>query len=128
MERNECPCADFGQLITRDRFLTCRTIDADLIDSLPASPLGVHRIDFALNSLPTKKKHKPPAFWPKLLSLLWMIDTLCHPLSNIPEDPARRIDLRILHDRIRQGQNVETDIGAMEASEEQPGDAKYIFD
>ncbi|KAG2192064.1 hypothetical protein INT47_006507 [Mucor saturninus] len=82
-----CPCADFGQIITRDHFLTCRAIDADLIDSLPVSPPGVNRIDFALNSLPTKKKNKPPAFWPKLLSLLWMIDTLCHPLSNIPEDP-----------------------------------------
>ncbi|KAG2190844.1 hypothetical protein INT47_006210 [Mucor saturninus] len=87
MERNECPCADFGQIITRDHFLTCRAIDADLIDSLPVSPPGVNRIDFALNSLPTKKHHKPPAFWPNLLSLLWMIDTLCHPLSNIPEDP-----------------------------------------
>ncbi|KAG2192553.1 hypothetical protein INT47_012777, partial [Mucor saturninus] len=30
MERNECPCADFGQIITRDHFLTCRAIDADL--------------------------------------------------------------------------------------------------
>ncbi|KAG2207221.1 hypothetical protein INT47_012274 [Mucor saturninus] len=88
MERNECTCAGFGQIITRDHFLTFRALDADLINSLPVSPPGVNRIDFALNSLPTKKHHRPPAFWPKLLiSLLWIIDTLCHPLSNIPEDP-----------------------------------------
>ncbi|GAA5813406.1 hypothetical protein MFLAVUS_006884 [Mucor flavus] len=43
-------------------------------------------------------------------------------------DLILKVDLRILHDRIRQGQNVETDIGAMEAAEEQPGDAKYTFD
>ncbi|KAG1458793.1 hypothetical protein G6F56_006310 [Rhizopus delemar] len=43
-------------------------------------------------------------------------------------DLILKVDLRILHDRIRQGQNVETDVGAMEAAEEQPGDAKYIFD
>ncbi|KAI9357551.1 hypothetical protein BD770DRAFT_472877 [Pilaira anomala] len=38
------------------------------------------------------------------------------------------VNLGILHDRIRQGQNVEIDIGAMEAAEEQSGDPKYIFD
>ncbi|CEP13594.1 hypothetical protein [Parasitella parasitica] len=43
-------------------------------------------------------------------------------------DLILKVDLKILHYRIRQGQNVETDIGAMEAAEEQPGDAKYIFD
>lgn len=39
-----------------------------------------------------------------------------------------KVGSRILHDRIRQGQNVEIDIGVMEAAEEQPGDSKFTFD
>ncbi|KAG2205230.1 hypothetical protein INT47_009495 [Mucor saturninus] len=87
MDREECPYADFGAQISRDHFLTCRAIDPELISSLPVSPPGVNRIDFALSSLPTKAKSGPPKFWPALLTILWLIDTLCHPLKNIPEDP-----------------------------------------
>lgn len=43
-------------------------------------------------------------------------------------DLTLKVDLRILHDRIWQGQNVETDIGVMEAAVEKSEDAKYIFD
>lgn len=88
MSREECPCQDFGALISRDHFLTCRAIDPSLFDSLPRSPPGVNRIDFALSSLPTKSKKGPPAFWSALLTILWLIDTLCHPSKNIPEDPS----------------------------------------
>lgn len=87
MGRVECPCADHGTFISRDHFLTCRAIEPGLIDCLPPAPSGINRIDFALSSLPTKASQSPPAFWPALLTLLWYIDTLCHPLKNIPEDP-----------------------------------------
>lgn len=43
-------------------------------------------------------------------------------------DLLMKVDLRILHDRIRQHHNVETDVGVMEAANEQSGDAKYIGD
>lgn len=39
-----------------------------------------------------------------------------------------KVDLRILHDRIRQGYNVETDLRVFEAAEEDPGDVKYVSD
>lgn len=87
MARNECPCQDFGAIITRDHFLTCRSIDPALFESLPVAPPGVHRIDYAINQLPNKSSLPPPAFWPDLLTILWLIDTLCHPSKNIPADP-----------------------------------------
>ncbi|KAI9361354.1 hypothetical protein BD770DRAFT_383250 [Pilaira anomala] len=89
MSREECPCStDMGALISREHFLTCRAILYHLFDSLPVAPPGVHQIDFALNQLPTSANSKPPAFWPDLLTLLWYIDTLCHPTKNIPPDPS----------------------------------------
>lgn len=88
MAREECPCQEFGTLISRDHFLNCRAIDRDLFDSLPAAPPGVNRIDFALNQLPTIASSSPPAFWADLLTILWYIDTLCHPSKNIPPDPS----------------------------------------
>jgi hypothetical protein len=87
MARNECPCQEFGVLISRSHFLTCRAIDSTLFDSLPVAPPGINKIDFALNSLPTKASPSPPSFWPDLLAILWYIDTLCHPNKNIPPDP-----------------------------------------
>lgn len=87
MARAECPCQDFGALISRDHFLTCRAIDPDLFLSLPIAPPGVHQLDFALNQLPLKASSPPPAFWPALLTILWYIDTLCHPSKQIPPDP-----------------------------------------
>ncbi|KAG2231051.1 hypothetical protein BDF21DRAFT_426926 [Thamnidium elegans] len=57
MARNECPCTDFGALISRENFLTCRAIDLEIIDALPvAPPPGVIGVDFAISSLPTKAK------------------------------------------------------------------------
>ncbi|KAL9555501.1 hypothetical protein PS6_002816 [Mucor atramentarius] len=38
------------------------------------------------------------------------------------------VDMRILHDKVRQRYNAETDIGVCEAAEEDPGNAKYIGD
>jgi hypothetical protein len=86
MQRQECPCMS-GAMISRDHFSVCRAIAPSLLSELPASPPGVNRIDFAITSLPIKPNKGPPPYWPALLSLLWYIDTLCHPLSNIPEDP-----------------------------------------
>lgn len=88
MARSECPCQDFGALISRAHFETCRAIDPDLFLSLPAAPPGVNQLDFALNQLPTSAKSPPPAFWPDLLAILWYIDTLCHPSKQIPPDPS----------------------------------------
>jgi hypothetical protein len=88
MARNECPCADFGALISREHFLTCRAIDRDLLDLLPVAPPGVNRIDFAISSLPTNVKSNPPQYWESLLTFLWYVDTLCHPNKNIPPDPS----------------------------------------
>ncbi|KAL0138629.1 hypothetical protein V8B55DRAFT_1564823 [Mucor lusitanicus] len=45
-------------------------------------------------------------------------------VTNLP----LKVDMRILHDRRRQGFDVETNVGAMEAAEEDPGDAKYLSD
>lgn len=88
MARNECPCTDFGALISREHFLTCRAIDRDLLDSLPVAPPGVNKVDFAISSLPTKVKSGPPQYWESLLTFLWYVDTLCHPDKNIPPDPS----------------------------------------
>ncbi|KAI9363175.1 hypothetical protein BD770DRAFT_315419 [Pilaira anomala] len=88
MARVECPCQDFGAMISRSHFLHCRAIDPDLFLSLPAAPPGVNQLDFALNQLPTKASIHPPAFWSDLLAILWYIDTLCHPSKTIPPDPS----------------------------------------
>ncbi|KAI9352434.1 hypothetical protein BD770DRAFT_325880 [Pilaira anomala] len=88
MAREECPCQDFGVLLSRAHLLECRAVDASLFDSLPAAPPGINRIDHAINSLPTKAIQGPPPFWSDLLSLLWYFDTLCHPSKIIPEDPS----------------------------------------
>lgn len=88
MARQECPCADGGVLLSRDHFTSCRAIDSSIIDELPIAPQGVNRIDHAINKLPTKSTDDPPEFWPALLTILWLVDTLCHPLQNIPEDPS----------------------------------------
>ena len=88
MARAECPCQDFGALISRSHFLSCRAIPHDLFDSLPVAPPGVNRLDHAISSLPTTAKVGPPAFWPALLAILWYVDTLCHPSKHIPEDPS----------------------------------------
>ncbi|KAI8066158.1 hypothetical protein BDF21DRAFT_346027 [Thamnidium elegans] len=90
MTRNECPCTDFGALISREHFLTCREIDPEVLDTLPVAPPGVNRIDFAISSLPTKAKasSSPPQYWESLLTFLWLVDTLCHPNKNIPPDPS----------------------------------------
>jgi hypothetical protein len=87
MQREECPCMYLGTLLRRDRFLECHAIVSDLGSSLPVSPLGVDRIDYAVSCLSTNADKGPPPYWPALLSLLWYIDTLCHPSKNIPEDP-----------------------------------------
>ncbi|KAG0743931.1 hypothetical protein G6F57_005860 [Rhizopus arrhizus] len=42
--------------------------------------------------------------------------------------PALKVDLRILHDRVQQRYNIETDVGVFEAAEEEPGNVKYIGD
>lgn len=39
-----------------------------------------------------------------------------------------KVDLRILHDKVRQRYNVETDLGIFETVEEDPGDVKYTSD
>lgn len=87
-QRQPCPCADGGVLISRNHFLTCRAIEPSLVDSLPRCPPNVNRIDYAISCLPTTSQDCPPSYWPALLTLLWYIDTLCHPTKNIPEDPS----------------------------------------
>ncbi|KAF1803651.1 hypothetical protein FB192DRAFT_1279347 [Mucor lusitanicus] len=83
--REECPCTS-GIFISRDHFLSCRALDPYLLDALPPAPIGVHRIDHALNCLPDKASAGPPYFWPALLHLLHAIDCLVHPLAVIAPD------------------------------------------
>ncbi|KAL9536483.1 hypothetical protein MBANPS3_012619 [Mucor bainieri] len=83
--REECPCMS-GEFISRDHFLTCRALDRTLLDALPPAPPGVHRIDHALNCLPTKRSAGPPYYWSALMLLLHAIDSLVHPLAVIPAD------------------------------------------
>ncbi|GAN11484.1 hypothetical protein MAM1_0628c11047 [Mucor ambiguus] len=86
--REECPCmSPAGVYISRDHFLYCRALDPALIDALPPAPPGVHRIDHALNCLPTNASTGPPDYWPALLNLLYAIDCLVHPLAVIAPDP-----------------------------------------
>ncbi|KAK4508996.1 uncharacterized protein ATC70_007344 [Mucor velutinosus] len=86
--REECPCmSPAGVYISRDHFMYCRALDPALIDALPPAPPGVHRIDHALNCLPTNASAGPPDFWPALLNLLYAIDCLVHPLAVIAPDP-----------------------------------------
>jgi hypothetical protein len=65
----------------------CRGIDPRLLCQLPAAPPDVNRIDHALNLLPLKASNGPPPFWSALLEVLYVIDTLCHPLAAIAPDP-----------------------------------------
>ncbi|KAI9468220.1 MAG: hypothetical protein EXX96DRAFT_492886 [Benjaminiella poitrasii] len=81
-----CPCFS-GARITRDHFLVCRAVDHSLVAQLPPSPPLVNRIDHALNSLPLSASAGPPSFWSALLSLLYVVDTLCHPSAHIAPDP-----------------------------------------
>ena len=86
--REECPCrSPFGVYISRDHFLSCRALDGNLLDALPAAPFGVHKIDHALNLLPEKAASGPPPYWSALLALLHAIDCLVHPLAIIASDP-----------------------------------------
>jgi hypothetical protein len=81
-----CPCFS-GARLTRDHFVSgCRAIETDLLDPLPVAPPGINRIDHALNKLPTKASAGPPPFWSALLEVLYVIDTLCHPLATIAPD------------------------------------------
>ena len=84
--REECPCTT-GEFISRDHFLTCRALDRTLLDALPHAPLGVNRIDHALNCLPVRASAAAPYYWSALMLLLHAIDSLVHPLAVIPADP-----------------------------------------
>jgi hypothetical protein len=82
-----CPCFS-GSRLSRDHFVfDCRGIDPSLFSQLPDTPPDVNAIDHALNCLPTKASAGPPPFWPALLELLYVIDTLCHPLATLVHDP-----------------------------------------
>jgi hypothetical protein len=82
-----CPCFS-GSRLSRDHFVfDCRGIDPSLFSQLPDTPPDVNAIDHALNCLPTKASAGPPPFWPALLGLLYVIDTLCHPLATLVHDP-----------------------------------------
>ena len=86
--REECSCmSPIGVHISRDHFLSCRALDGELLDALPSAPLGVNKIDHALNCLPVNPSSGPPPFWSALLSLLHAIDCITHPLAVIPPDP-----------------------------------------
>ncbi|KAG2192063.1 hypothetical protein INT47_006506 [Mucor saturninus] len=85
--REQCPCFS-GEYITRDHFLSYRALESTLWDSLPPSPSPtIHRLDFAISSLPTSASSGPPPYWSELLQLLYAIDCLVHPLANIAPDP-----------------------------------------
>ncbi|KAI9275280.1 hypothetical protein EDC94DRAFT_638353 [Helicostylum pulchrum] len=49
-------------------------------------------------------------------------------VSDTISDLLLKVDMRILHDSVRQRFNVETDLGVLEAAEEDPGDVKYTSD
>ncbi|KAI8967393.1 hypothetical protein BDF20DRAFT_900833 [Mycotypha africana] len=50
--------------------------------------------------------------------------TLADTIKNMP----LKVDLRILHDGIRQRYNVKNEVGVAEVSDEDPGDAKFTSD
>ncbi|GAA5816239.1 hypothetical protein MFLAVUS_009765 [Mucor flavus] len=47
---------------------------------------------------------------------------------DIISDARLKVDMRILNDKTKQRYNVESDISVMKASDEYPGDAKFISD
>ena len=79
-----------GVHISRDHFLSCRALDGKLLDALPSAPLGVNKIDHALNCLPVKPSSGPPPFWSAKLSLLHAIDCITPPLAVRPSNPDPR--------------------------------------
>jgi hypothetical protein len=82
-----CPCFN-GSRLSRDHFaFGCRAIDHQLLSQLPDTGPGINPIDYALNCLPYKASAGPPSFWSALLEILYVIDTLCHPLATIAPDP-----------------------------------------
>lgn len=87
--REECPCmSPPGVFVSRDHFLVCRALNiSSYLNALPDPPPGVHRIDHALNQLPTTAKNGPPSYWSALLEILYAIDCLVHPLATIAPDP-----------------------------------------
>lgn len=48
--------------------------------------------------------------------------------DTVSKEASFRVDMRIISDRIRQRYNLESDVGVMEASEEDANDSKYTAD
>ena len=84
----ECSCmSPLGAHISRNHFLSYRALDGKIFDARSSTPLGVNKIDHALNCLPVKSFADPPPYWSALLYLLHAIDCISHCLAVIATDP-----------------------------------------
>ncbi|OAD68533.1 hypothetical protein PHYBLDRAFT_74080 [Phycomyces blakesleeanus NRRL 1555(-)] len=74
----ECPCG--SDHTSRRHLLDCPLVPVALFEQLPQSDYDqIHRIDFAITSLPLSSQEPRPAYWIPLLTILWHIDVICNP-------------------------------------------------
>ncbi|OAD79016.1 hypothetical protein PHYBLDRAFT_62215 [Phycomyces blakesleeanus NRRL 1555(-)] len=74
----ECPCG--SDHTSRRHLLDCPLVPVALFEQLPQPDQDqIHRIDFAITSLPLSSQEPRPAYWIPLLTILWHIDIICNP-------------------------------------------------
>ncbi|OAD72682.1 hypothetical protein PHYBLDRAFT_168947 [Phycomyces blakesleeanus NRRL 1555(-)] len=74
----ECPCG--SDHTSRRHLLDCPLVPMALFEQLPQPDQDqIHRIDFAITSLPLSSQEPRPAYWIPLLTILWHIDVICNP-------------------------------------------------
>ncbi|OAD65460.1 hypothetical protein PHYBLDRAFT_153359 [Phycomyces blakesleeanus NRRL 1555(-)] len=74
----ECPCG--SDHTSRPHLLDCPLVCVALFEQLPQPDQDqIHRIDFAITSLPLSSQEPRPAYWIPLLTILWDIYIICNP-------------------------------------------------
>ncbi|OAD75520.1 hypothetical protein PHYBLDRAFT_143773 [Phycomyces blakesleeanus NRRL 1555(-)] len=74
----ECPCG--SDHTSHRHLLDCPLVPMALFEQLPQPDQDqIHRIDFAITSLPLSSQELRSAYWIPLLTILWHIDVICNP-------------------------------------------------
>ncbi|RKP33148.1 hypothetical protein BJ085DRAFT_13436 [Dimargaris cristalligena] len=85
-----CPCPCGTDETKRRHFPFCPEIPQTLWQSLPPHPEGVNPLDHALSSLPKSSKY-PCAYWQPILAILLLIERLCWPNLDFPDEDSGSI-------------------------------------
>ncbi|OAD66752.1 hypothetical protein PHYBLDRAFT_152023 [Phycomyces blakesleeanus NRRL 1555(-)] len=73
----ECPCG--SDHTSHCHLLDCPLVPVALFEQLPQPDQDqIHRIDFAITSLPLSFQEPRSAYWILLLTILWHIDIICN--------------------------------------------------